>query len=115
MSIATDLIYYELGNFLRRVGKADLLEEFKNSLRLVTVESVGLNGEVLKLALDERIFYYDAVYLHLCRKYGAALVGDDSDLVAKGAPQPTPSPSGEQNPGAGRWRIQQGGDFQPLR
>lgn len=85
VSITADLIYYELGNFLRRVGRADLLEEFKNVLKLVEVKSVGLDGEVLKLALDERISYYDAVYLHLSRKYGAPLVSDDSDLVAKGA------------------------------
>ncbi|MEZ0248335.1 MAG: type II toxin-antitoxin system VapC family toxin [Thermoproteus sp.] len=84
-SITADLIYYELGNFLRRVGRADLLEEFKNVLKLVGVERVGLDGEALRLALDEGLSYYDAVYLYLSRKYGAALISDDSDLIAKGA------------------------------
>ncbi len=84
-SVTADLAYYEIGNFLWKVKRADLLGDFSNIMKFLNVESVGLNEEVLVLSSKEGTTYYDAVYLFLSRKLGLQLISDDKDLVIKGA------------------------------
>ncbi|MGC9105406.1 MAG: type II toxin-antitoxin system VapC family toxin [Thermoprotei archaeon] len=83
--MTTDLAFYEIGNFLWKVKRQDLLEDFSKVLKFINVESVGLNEEVIRLAVEEKITYYDATYLFLSRKYNVPLASDDEDLVRKGA------------------------------
>ncbi|PSN90795.1 PIN domain nuclease [Candidatus Marsarchaeota G2 archaeon OSP_D] len=84
-SMTVDLAYYEIGNFLWKVGKTHLLEDFINILKFLKIESIGLSDEVLTFAMEERITYYDAAYLFLSRKYNLTLISDDQDLINKGA------------------------------
>jgi predicted nucleic acid-binding protein len=80
-----DLAFYELGNFLWEVKRQDLPKDFSKVLEFIDVGSVGLNGEVVRLAVEEGITYYDATYLFLSKKYNVPLVSDNEDLVRKGA------------------------------
>lgn len=84
-SLTTDLAYYEIGNFLWKIGREDLIKDFLNVLKFIHVENVNLNEEVLAIAIKEKLTYYDATYLFLSRKYNATLVSDDKDLINKGA------------------------------
>nr|WP_236753613.1 type II toxin-antitoxin system VapC family toxin [Acidianus sp. HS-5] len=82
--MTADSAYYEVGNFLRKNKRIDLVKDFLNVLKFIKVERVNLSEDVLKIAIDENLTYYDAVYLFLSRKYNIPLVSDDKDLVNKG-------------------------------
>jgi predicted nucleic acid-binding protein len=77
--LTADLAFCEIGNFLWKVKRQDLLEDFSKVLKFINVEGVGLNGEVVGLAVEEGITYYDATYLFLSKKYNVPLVSDDED------------------------------------
>ena len=83
--LTANLVYYEVGNFLWRIKKEELADYLVKLLRLIETEDVGLNSEVLRLALSERLTYYDAVYLYLSKTRNLPLVSDDKDLIKKGA------------------------------
>ncbi|ABP95071.1 MULTISPECIES: type II toxin-antitoxin system VapC family toxin [Metallosphaera] len=83
--VSADLVLYEIGNFLWKTRYSELLEPFRHVLEFIPLESVGLNHEVLKIANDERLTYYDAVYLYLSRRRGLQLISEDNDLVRRGA------------------------------
>ncbi|MEM0016754.1 MAG: type II toxin-antitoxin system VapC family toxin [Saccharolobus sp.] len=80
-----DLALYEIGNFLWKIRKSELVEDFINTLKFIEIERIGLNKDVIQLAINESLTYYDAVYLFLSRKYNLQLVSDDRDLLNKGA------------------------------
>jgi len=84
-SITADLAFYEIGNYLWKINRGDLVEDFVKVLKFIKAEYVGLREEVLAIAVDERLTYYDSVYLYLSRKYGLPLISDDRDLVGRGA------------------------------
>ncbi|MBB5253841.1 type II toxin-antitoxin system VapC family toxin [Sulfurisphaera ohwakuensis] len=83
--ITADLVYYELGNFLWKIKRIDLLSDFTNILKFIRIENVTLSKEVLEIAINENLTYYDATYLFLSRKYNIPLVSDDKDLISRGA------------------------------
>ncbi|BFH72828.1 type II toxin-antitoxin system VapC family toxin [Sulfurisphaera javensis] len=83
--ITADLVFYEIGNFLWKTKKMELLHHFLNILNLIQIENVSLNSEVLKLAINENLTYYDSVYLYLSKKYNLTLLSEDKDLRSKGA------------------------------
>lgn len=83
--ITADLVYYEIGNFLWKIKRIDLLSDFSNILKFIRVENVTLSKEVLEIAVNENLTYYDATYIFLSRKYNIPLVSDDKDLINKGA------------------------------
>ena len=83
--LTASLVYYEIGNFLWRIKKEELADYLVKLLRLIETEDVGLNAEVLRLALSERLTYYDAVYLYLSKTHNLPLVSDDKELIKKGA------------------------------
>lgn len=83
--VSADLVLYEIGNFLWKTRYAELLEPFRRILEFISLESVGLNSDVLKIANDEKLTYYDAVYLYLSRKTGFQLISEDNDLIRRGA------------------------------
>lgn len=84
-SVTASLALYEIGNYLWRIRRPNLITDFINILKFIKIEEVGLNEEVLRLAIKEKLTYYDAVYLFLSKKYGLQLVSDDNDLIQKGA------------------------------
>ena len=84
-SLTATLAFYEIGNFLWKVKRTDLVDDFAKVLKFIRVEDLGLSREVLDLASKEGLTYYDAVYLYLSREHGIQLVSDDKDLIMKGA------------------------------
>ncbi len=83
--LTAGLVYYEIGNFLWRIKKEELANYLVKLLRLIETEDVGLNSDVLRLALREHLTYYGAVYLYLSEVHNLPLVSDDKDLIKKGA------------------------------
>ncbi len=83
--LTADLAYYEIGNFLWKVKRTNLVTDFQNVMKFLKIESIGLNENVLLIAEKENITYYDASYLFLSRKYGVPLISDDKDLVRRGS------------------------------
>ncbi len=75
-----DLTFYELGNIVwkRKLG-AELLEllEF---CRVIYIWHEDL-PEILKIARDEGLTFYDASYVHFATKYGLELVTADKKLA----------------------------------
>ncbi len=83
-----DLTLYEVGNVIwkeHRKGKikdpivvANLFQEILRNIR-VARNDTGLD-EVVRLAIEENLTFYDAAYLHAARVHGAKLVTEDRDL-----------------------------------
>jgi predicted nucleic acid-binding protein len=46
---------------------------------------MGLNEEVLLIARNENLTYYDAIFLFLDRKHKISIVSNDNNLINKGA------------------------------
>ena len=83
--ITADLALYEIGNFLWKIKRIDLLPDFINILKFIKIEHAGLSEEALSIAVDEGLTYYDAIYLYLSKKYKVPLVSSDKELIKKGA------------------------------
>ncbi|NAZ26505.1 MAG: PIN domain-containing protein [Nanoarchaeota archaeon] len=93
-SIFPDLIFYEIGSYLRKYKKItkisnneikEIAELFNYIIEKAKIDEVRLNYEILDLSIKENLSYYDAVYLYLARKYNLILISDDTDLIEKGA------------------------------
>lgn len=86
-----DLALYEIGNIFwksvhlheeARLDEAvELLNLVADAFRLLNVTTVrGREGEVLKLACERGLTFYDAAYLYLAKEAGEALVTEDEGL-----------------------------------
>jgi len=93
-SIFPDLIFYEIGSYLRKYKKMkevsdneikEMIELFNYIIGKAKIEEVRLKYEILDLSIKENLSYYDAVYLYLARKYNLILISDDKDLIKEGA------------------------------
>jgi len=83
-----DLTIYEVGNTLlkewrkgriRDLGKAVLLfEEMLTQLKKLSIESLE---EVLSLAAEKKLTFYDAAYLHVAEKQGLKLITEDREII----------------------------------
>jgi predicted nucleic acid-binding protein len=94
VSIFPDLIFYEIGSYLRKYKKItkisnneikEMTELFNYIIEKAKIDEVRLNYEILDLSIKEELSYYDAVYLYLARKYNLILISDGTDLIEKGA------------------------------
>jgi predicted nucleic acid-binding protein len=83
--LTADLAYYEIRNFLLNTKRIDLAKDFLKVMRFLNIENVDLNEEVMTIAINENLTYYDAVFLFLSKKYKIPIVSDDNDLMNKGA------------------------------
>jgi predicted nucleic acid-binding protein len=79
------LAYYKIGNLLLNTKRIDLAKDFLKVMRFLNIENVDLNEEVMTIAINENLTYYDAVFLFLSKKYKIPIVSDDNDLMNKGA------------------------------
>jgi predicted nucleic acid-binding protein len=89
-----DLIFYEIGSYLRKYKKMkevsdneikEMIELFNYIIGKAKIEEVRLKYEILDLSIKENLSYYDAVYLYLAKKYNLILISDDKDLIKEGA------------------------------
>ncbi len=84
-----DLAFYEMGNVLwkeYRRGKirdlAAVAEFFEEVLMTLQIMRVPTNlAEILKLAVNHGLTFYDASYIYVAQHYGLKLVTEDKDLL----------------------------------
>jgi len=62
-----------------------MTELFNYIFEKANIKEVRLNYEILDLSIREKLYYYDAAYLYLARKYNLILISDDKDLIKEGA------------------------------
>ena len=84
-----DLAFYEVGNIVwkghRRGHVKDplavigLFQEVFDAIHVLRISREWMQ-DVLKLAIDEGLTFYDASYLYVSRTLGLKLVSEDSDL-----------------------------------
>ena len=63
----------------------EMIGLFNYIIRKAKIEEVRLKYEILDLSIREKLYYYDAVYLYLARKYNLILISDNKDLIKEGA------------------------------
>jgi predicted nucleic acid-binding protein len=91
-----DLTRYELGNVIWKecVLKSVISDEDARSkarhvikvLRTMNIEEISSEedfNEVMNLAIELKLTFYDASYLHIARKEGLTLVTEDRELRKK--------------------------------
>ena len=83
-----DLTIYEVGNVIwkeyrrSKIGDLTIVANFFQEIfDVISILKFDANmREVLELATNENLTFYDASYLHMARKHGAKLVTEDRDL-----------------------------------
>ncbi|MCX9014606.1 MAG: type II toxin-antitoxin system VapC family toxin [Candidatus Methanoperedens sp.] len=89
-----DLAMYELGNvvwkgILRKNVTPDegqkLIELISKIISIMEIQEIGVNGDVLKVAVDNNLSYYDASYLYAAISVKDVLVTEDKKLKDKAA------------------------------
>ncbi len=86
----SSLTEYEVGNVLWRENKQDKLKnprkvalifsESMASLKKMTIDSVA---DVLEIAIERNLTFYDASYVSIAEKQNMRLVTQDTDLLRK--------------------------------
>jgi predicted nucleic acid-binding protein len=85
---------YELGNvvwkgILRKNVTPDegqkLIELISKIISIMEIQEIGVNGDVLKVAVDNNLSYYDASYLYAAISVKDVLVTEDKKLKDKAA------------------------------
>mgnify|MGYP000123676372 CR=1 FL=1 len=87
---ALDLTIYEVGNALWREYRrgriknlkttVPLFQEALNSINTLKIDNID---EVLKIAIDKNITFYDASYIYVAEKTGLKLVTEDKEILEK--------------------------------
>mgnify|MGYP005662381909 CR=1 FL=1 len=87
---ALSLTHYEIGNVLWKEFRKGKIKNLERTVKMFTavldqlkVIHIGTSdlGEVLNVALENKITYYDAAYVYASRKYNLKLVTLDRDLL----------------------------------
>jgi len=85
-----DLALYELGNVIRKevvrkqisLGEGiKLLEFVSKTISLMEILKIGIRNEVLKVAVESNLSYYDASYLYASISQDEILVTEDDKLL----------------------------------
>jgi len=89
MFAVLDLTVYEVGNAIWKnykrgtIVKIDavvkVFEELLSLLRRLSIESEV--GEVMEMAIENSLTFYDAAYLYIAKRYGLKLVTEDQRLL----------------------------------
>ncbi len=85
-----DLTIYEIGNAIwksYRRGKLTNIDAITKLFEEVlgSVKKLGIGNEireVLQIAVENNLTFYDASYLYIARKYGLKLVTEDQELLS---------------------------------
>lgn len=89
-----DLALYELGNVIwkevdrKRISLDEgikLLEFVSKTISLMEIVNIGLRNEVLKVAAESNLSYYDASYLYASISQDEILVTEDEKLLGGAA------------------------------
>ena len=87
-----DLARYELGNVVwKGVQRKNItpnegqkfIELISKIISIMEIQNIGVNGDVLKVAVDNNLSYYDASYLYAAISTKDALVTEDKKLYNK--------------------------------
>ncbi len=87
--IASDLVFYEVGNTILKHlrGKDKDGAEYMKQLFFLNIEYSSLDQtlarEVIRIAKTNNITYYDAVHITLSQRHKSALVTEDKELLKK--------------------------------
>ena len=85
-----DLAHYELGNVVwkevtrKKISEnegAKLIKFISKVISLMEIVKVGTKNEVLKIAVDNNLSYYDASYLYASISMKEVLVTEDKKLL----------------------------------
>jgi predicted nucleic acid-binding protein len=86
----SSLTEYEVGNVLWRENKqgklknprkvAEIFSEAINPIQKISIDSIA---DVLTLAIERNLTFYDASYAHIAEKQNLKLVTQDTDLLKK--------------------------------
>ena len=85
----TSLTEYELGNALWKEAKRKKIDfklaaqTFSDVLSELTKISVSSIGDILIIALERNLAFYDASYAHIAEREGLKLVTEDMELIKK--------------------------------
>ncbi len=86
----SSLTEYEIGNVLWRETKHGRMKNpqlaataFSRALQTLTKLEPDLIGNVLAIAIERNLTFYDASYAYLAEKEGLTLVTQDTDLLKK--------------------------------
>ncbi len=80
---------YEIGNVLWKEGKlkkidfkeaAQIFSETLSELKKISIDDIG---DVLAMALERNLTFYDASYACISEKQGLKLITEDADLLKK--------------------------------
>jgi predicted nucleic acid-binding protein len=89
-----DLTFYEIGNaiwkdyyLLKRITNftetSEVIYEILKELNVI--ENLSLSFiEIIKIAIEKNLTYYDASYVYASKNFGSILVSEDKDLIEKG-------------------------------
>ncbi len=85
----SSLTEYELGNVLwkeaknKRIDYDAAAQNFSEALSELTKMSINGIGDVLKIAIERNLTFYDASYVYIAEKEGLKLVTEDTELLLK--------------------------------
>jgi len=89
MFAVTSLTDYELGNVLWKEarkkqidfkGAAQIFSDVLSELKRIDITSIG---DILTLAMERNLTFYDASYAFIAEKEGLKLVTEDNELLKK--------------------------------
>lgn len=85
-----DLTVYEVGNVLWKEYKKGKIRDLSSSVALFQEVLASLNRltvdnleEVLKIAVERNLTFYDASYVYVAEKWGLKLVTEDGEVLEK--------------------------------
>jgi predicted nucleic acid-binding protein len=85
----SSLTEYELGNVLwkeakkKKINVKDTVQTFSDVLLELKKLSINSIGDVLTIAIERNLTFYDASYVSIAEKEGLTLVTEDAELLKK--------------------------------
>ncbi len=85
-----DLTLYEVGNVIWKEYRRGLIKNLTKTVKMFTaildsIEKISIKpndlSEIVSIALNNNISFYDASYIFIANKYGYTLVSEDNDII----------------------------------
>jgi len=89
-----DLTFYEIGNAIWKdyhifkkinnlIETSEIIYEILKELNVIENSSLSFI-EIIKIAIEKNLTYYDDLYVYASKNFGLILVSEDQDLIEKG-------------------------------